>query len=206
MSRKLKFVVAVSVCLLALNLMALGQSGRKQKKNDEQPPVQGVNQPDKRVQPEPELIPEKPKENERRTIMIMSSLPDAMIPVFYADTARQACLSEMSRALKSIDLREASNQNRADAVKIAKEDERTYVVLIEIEADRMGSSTNGIDLRYSVFEPKTGKMISSGSGYPTQSGIGTPLPPVGGSREQVYVELAGRDIARQVMKKLGLIT
>ena len=206
MSRKLKFVVAISVCLLALNLMAFGQSGRKQKKSDQLPPVQGVNQPDKRVQPEPELIPEKPKESERRTIMIMSSLPDAMIPVFYADTARQACLSEMSRALKSIDLREASNQNRADAVKIAKEDERTYVVLIEIEADRMGSSTSGIDLRYSVFEPKTGKMVGSGSGYPTQSGIGTPLPPVGASREQVYVELAGRDIARQVMKKLGLIT
>ncbi len=205
MRRNITFIFAVFVFLTSLSAMTAGQSGRKQKKAESQPPVQGVNQPDARVQPEPELTAEKPKEQgPRRTIMVLSGMPDMMLPSYYADIARQGCIGEFREELKSIDLREDRNQNRSDAIKIAKNDDNTYVVLLELEIDRMASTSGGVDLRYSVFEPKTGKIVGSGSGYPNQPMGRIPRPPIGASRDQMYVEWMGRDVARQVMKRLGL--
>ncbi len=198
------FILALSVCLLMLYTLAFSQSGRKQKKADPQPPVQGVNQPEARVKPEPEVTPEKPKDKEpRRSIMVATSMPDMMLPLYYADIARQGCLREFRDELKTIDLREERNQTRSDAIKVAK-DSDTYVVLMELEPDRLGGTMSNVDLRYTIFEPKTGKIGGSGSGYPVQPSSRLPLPPIGASRDQIYLEWMGRDVARQVIKRLRL--
>jgi hypothetical protein len=205
MSHKLKLFLILSFCLLAASAIVVGQSGRRQKRSEKQPPIQGVNQPDARVEPAPQVVPEKPKDKEpERSIMIATAMPDMMLPLFYADIARDACLKEMRSTLKSIDLREGSNQTRSDAIKVAK-DTGAYVVHMEFQVDQFGGSRNDVDLRYTIFEPKTGKVAGSGSGYPVQPSGGLPLPPVGASREQVYLELMGRDVARQVMKRLNLV-
>lgn len=205
MGHKLKLFLALSICLLALGAVVAGQSGRK-KKTDNQPPIQGVNDPAARVEPAPQVAPEKPKEKEPdRTIMIASAMPDMMLPIFYADIAREGCLKEMQRTLKSgVILREGSNQTRSDAIKVAK-DTGAYVVFIELEPDQLGGTMSSIDLRYTIFEPKTAKVAGIGSGYPSQPSGGLGVPPIGASREQVYLEWMGRDVARQVMKKLNLI-
>jgi len=202
MRHNLKQIFAVSLCLLILVAVAIGQSGRKKKNSDPPPPIQGVNQPDARVEQRPEIPPEIPKEKDRRSIMVMTSLPDMLLPLYYADIARRACLSEIRDVARTIDLREASNQNRSDAIKAAKNDDHTYVILMELEPDRFGNSS--VDLRYTIFEPKTGRVAGTGTGYPVQPRNRIPLPPIGASSDQVYVDWAGRDVARQVMKKLGL--
>ncbi len=205
MRLNLKLTIASVICLAALFILVSAQSGRKQKKAEPQPQVQGVNRPETRVQPEPEITPEKPKEKgPQRTIMVMTSMPDLSIPLYYTDIARQGCLSEFRDALKTLDLRESRNQTRSDAIKTAKEDDGTYVVLIDMEYDRLGGSTTGVDLRYTIFEPKTAKVAGTGSGYPTQPSGRMPSPPIGASRDQVYLEWMGRVVARQVMKRLGL--
>ena len=199
-----KSLVVLFGCLLVLGVVAAGQSGRKQKKADPQPVVQGVNNPDARTVPEPEVVPEKPKEVEKgKAVMVSSAMPDIEIPGFYADTAREACLNELRREVKTIQLSSERNQHRSDAMKAAKDGD-TFVVWIELLYDRMGAgSMNGLDMRFTVFEPKTGKSIAFGSGYPRQPG-GMSSPPLGASRDQVYVDWAGRDIAQQVIKRLGL--
>ncbi len=199
-----KSLVVLFGCLLALGAVAAGQSGRKQKKADPQPVVQGVNNPDARTVPEPEVVPEKPKEVEKgKAVMVSSAMTDIEIPGFYADTAREACLNELRREVKTIQLSSERNQHRSDAMKAAKDGD-TFVVWIELLYDRMGAgSMNGLDMRFTVFEPKTGKSIAFGSGYPRQPG-GMSSPPLGASRDQVYVDWAGRDIAQQVIKRLGL--
>jgi hypothetical protein len=205
MGHKLKLFLILSFCLLAVSAVVVGQSGRRQKKAEKQPPIQGVNQPEARVEPAPQVVPEKPKDKEpERSIMIASAMPDMMLPLFYADIAREACLKEMRSTLKSIDLREGSNQTRSDAIKVAK-DTGAYVVHMEFQPDQLGGSRSNVELRYTIFEPKTGKVAGSGSGYPAQPSGGLPLPPVGASREQVYLEWMGRDVARQVMKRLNLV-
>ena len=194
-------------CLLLLGAVAAGQSGRKQKKADPQPVVQGVNNPETRTVPVPEVVAEKPKEVEKdkgKAIMVSTALTDMQIPMFYADVARDGCLSELKRELKAIQLSSERNQHRSDAMKAAKESDNTYVVWIELLYDRMGmGSMNGLDMRFTIFEPKTGKQVAFGTGYPRSPG-GIGAPPVGGSRDQVAIDWAGRDIAQQVIKRLGL--
>jgi hypothetical protein len=202
MRHNLKLIFAVSICLLILIGVAAGQSGRKQKKSDP-PPIQGVNQPDARVDPVPEIPPEIPKEKDRRAIMVMTSMPDTFMPLFYADIARRACVSEIREVTRTIDLREAGNQNRSDAIKAAKNDDRTYVILMDLEPDRFGNGR--VDLRYTIFEPKTARVAGMGTGYPVQPRNRIPLPPIGATNDQIYLDWAGRDVAQQVMKKLGIM-
>lgn len=204
-----KSIVVMFACLLLLATAVAGQSGRKQKKAEPQPAVQGVNQPETRTVPEPEVVPDKPKEKQLekgKAIMISSAMGDMQIPMYYTSAVSDGCLDQLRRELKTVQLSSERNQTRGDAMKAAKESEDLYVVWIELQYDRMGAgSMNGVDVRFTVFEPKTGKQIAFGTGYPRQpNGVG--LPPLGGSREQVYLDWSGRDIADQVIKRLGLRT
>lgn len=197
----LSAVCIACLCLLLITgAAALGQSGRKQKKPDTQPPVQGVNQPEARVTPESAATPEKPKEREKGpVILVATEMPDMSISLYFADIAREGCIREL-REVPTLEIREERNQTRSDAIKAAKADEQTNVVLMELRVDNMSSA--GFDLRYTIFEPKTAKVIGTGSGYPVQPNGGS--PPIGASRTQVMLEWAGRDVARQVLKKLKL--
>ncbi len=204
-----KSLVVLIGCLLVLGAVATGQSGRKQKKADPQPVVQGVNNPDSRTVPEPEVVPDKPKEKPKekgKAIQISSAMADMQLPMYYADAVRDGCLDQLRRELKTAQLSSERNQTRGDAMKTAKESEDLFVVWIELQYDRYGTgSMNGVDVRFTVFEPKTGKQIFFGSGYPRQP-QGMPIPPLGGTRDQMYLDWSGRDIADQVIRKLGLRT
>jgi hypothetical protein len=208
MRRNLKHVFATLICLLTLAAFATltsGQSGRKQKKSDPQPPIQGVNQPEARTAPEPEVSPEKPKEKEPgRSVMVSTAMADIGISSFYPDTARRGCVEEFRSVMRTIQISEESNQHRSDAIKVAKESDR-HVVWMEFQVDQMGASNAGFELRYTVFEPKTAKVVGTGSGIPQQPAGPISLPPIGGARTDVYADWAGRDVARQVMKRLGWV-
>jgi hypothetical protein len=204
LSARVKLVGVLCACLLLFaSASAFGQSGRKQKKTDPQPPVQGINQPEKAVAPAPETEaqPEKPKED-APVILVATDLPDMSISLVFADIAREGCLREL-RQVRTLNIKEARNQNRSDAIKAAKNDDRTTVVWMELRIDSMNASSGGFDLRYTIFEPKTGKVIGTGSGYPAQPDR-LPVPPIGATRAEVMVEWAGRDVGRQVLKKLNL--
>jgi hypothetical protein len=209
MRRNLKTVSAASMCLLALAAFAIstsGQSGRKQKKSAPQPPVQGVNQPDARTVPEPEVSPDENKKKEpQRAIMVWTELPDIGVSSYYPDTARRGCMEEFRRVMRSIDITEGRDQHRSEAIKAAKDSDHAYLLYMEFRIDQMASN-NGFDLRYTIFEPKTAKVVGTGSGYPQQPSGPISLPPIGGARTDVYVDWAGRDVARQVMKRLGWVT
>lgn len=199
-------VTTLLICLICLiSTVVPGQSGRRQKKAEPQPAVQGVNQPETRTQPEPVASADQPREKEKGPgILIMTGMTDAMIPLYFADTARQGCISELRNILQGgHDIREARNQSRSEAIKAARDDDQYYVLWLEVEIDQMGTSMMGVDLRYTIFEPKTAKVVGIGTGYPSQPSSGSSIPPIGASRQQVYLDWAGRDVARQVIKRLG---
>ncbi len=203
LSRSFRCLFIWVVCLLVLTAMpAPGQSGRRQKRSEPLPPVQGVSQtqPAEKAASEPEAAAERPKEN-GPIIMVATEMGDLNIPMLYTDIARRGCMQEL-RLAKNLEIREARNQTRSEAIKAAKESDRMFVLLMNLEVDRMGNY--GFDLRYTIFEPKTGKVVGSGSGYPVTPSSGVPVPPIGASRSEVMVEWAGRDVGRQVLKKLGL--
>jgi hypothetical protein len=196
---KQRLMLMVVVALIALTAsVALGQSGRKSKKAETQPPIQGVNQPDTRVVPEPEAQTAKPKEKPL-TILIASDMADLMGASFYADIARQACVAEL-RENRALDIQEQKDANRAEASKRAKQDE-IFVVHLELRTSAFASSSAGssFDLLFTIYEPKTGKVAGSGSGYPSQ-GARMPIPSGGYGYEQRNVEMMGRDAARKALK------
>ncbi len=211
MTRRSQRKSATRIALLLLAALSLslpgspglGQSGRKQKRPEAQPPVQGVNQPETRVTPEPEVEAPKPKDT-RPGVLVASDLTDIGIPNFYTDIARQACIVEL-RDANLPDISEARDQNRSDATKKAKESE-IYVVLLELRVDTMTSSSSGrysFELRYTLYEPKTGKVINSGAGYPARLDSRSPNPPGAHDYDQRQVELMGRDAGRKAAKFIG---
>jgi hypothetical protein len=207
MRRNLKPILAALCCLLALGVIAAGQSGRKQKKADPQPPVQGVNQPEARTLPEPEVPPDKPKEKDPgRSVLVSTAMADIGISSFYPDASRRGCIDQLRDALHTVQISEERNQHRSDAIKYAKEGDKTYVIYMEFLVDQMASSSYGFELRYTVFEPKTAKIVATGYGYPQQPSGPISMPPMGGTRTDLYADWAGRDVARQVMKRLGWLS
>jgi len=208
MLRNLKPVFAALICLFTLAAVATltsGQSGRKQKKSEPQPPIQGVNQPEARTAPEPEVSPDKAKEKDPgRSVLVSTAMADFGISSFYPDAARRGCMEEFHDAMRMIKLSEERDQNRSDAIKSAKDSDR-YVVWMEFQADQMGTSRYGFELRYTVFEPKTAKVVGTGYGIPQQQTGPISLPPIGSGRTDTYADWAGRDVARQVMKRLGWV-
>jgi hypothetical protein len=194
----LQAIVLIAVCAT----LSFAQSGRKQKKAEAQPPVQGVNQPDARVAPEPTAeAPPRPKA-EGPAVIVASDIPDITISTYFTNTARQACIAEM-QASNSVEVQEARDQNRSEAIKKAKDSE-AYVVLLELRQDGMASSSSGryaFLLNFSIFEAKTGKIVTSGSGYPV-SDMRTQNPPISYDYDQRQVELMGRDAGRKALKAI----
>jgi hypothetical protein len=220
MRRNRRWILLLNV-LLVCTMSALAQSGRKQKKADPQPPVQGINQPDKRVQnndvndasnsssstdPEPdeEKNGQKKIQALKKKLLIMSSMPDMNVSLYYADIARQGCASEAHRLAPTLVVTDSSNQTRSDAMRAAKDSDDTYVVLLEIESMMGGGMINGMDLRFTLYEPKTGKQIAFGTGMPRTPSRGVPVPMGGGNRTDVRMDWAARDVADQVISKMNL--
>lgn len=198
----LRLAIQTLVLIVLCATFSLAQSGRKQKKAETQPPVQGVNQPDARVTPEPttETTP-RPKVS-GPSVIVASDIADITISTYFTNIARQACIAEML-APHSVEVQEARDQNRVDAIKKAKDSE-AYVVLLELRQDGMATANSGrysFNLNFTIFEAKTGRVLTSGSGYPINDSR-TQNPPISYDYDQRQVELMGRDAGRKALKAI----
>lgn len=192
------FIVMLTLALIGSAVFA--QSGRKQKKGPDLPPVQGVPAPSKTPEPPqpdvPEPDPEKEKEKEKarasaKGIILGTDWADMNVSMGMADYVRRACRSELSRVIRGLEIRDTGNMSRSDAIKMAKDEERFYVVCLEFQS--FGSS---YEVRYTIYEPKTAKSLGLGS---------APIYTDAYGRASYYsFERAGRDIARQLINRLDL--
>ncbi|MFN7926826.1 MAG: hypothetical protein U0Y68_02580 [Blastocatellia bacterium] len=195
-SKWMMLLLSLVLCATA----AVAQSGRKQKKAPDLPPVQGVPVPSKTPEPPqpdvPEPDPEKEKEKEKaranaKGIILGTDWADMNVSMGMADYVRRACRSELLRAMRTLEVRDTGNMSRSDAIKTAKDEERFYVVCLEFQT--FGSS---YEVRYTIYEPKTAKSLGLGS---------APIYADSTGRMSYYsFERAGRDIARQLLNRLDL--
>lgn len=197
--RNTKWLVAL-LTLVLIGTAALAQSGRKQKKAPDLPPVQGVPVPSKAPEapapdtPEPD--PEKEKEKEKaqasaKGIILGTDWADMNAAMGMGDYVRRACQSELARIVRGLEVRNTGNMSRSDAIKMAKDEDRFYVVAIEFQT--FGSQ---YEVRYTIYEPKTAKSIGLGS---------APIYADNTGRTSYYsFERAGRDIAQQLVRRLDL--
>ena len=195
-------------CLLIVAgcaISAQGQSGRRQQKAPAVAPV---------PTPTPEPTPE-PKEQKKSDLgfLIAASKFNAFesYPWSYYTAAMYGC-AEKLRTGSSADVTVVENDmNRGEAIKKAKGESTTYVVLLTLVLDQMtAQSFNDLELDYVVFAPKTGKVVTTGKTYLNVNHRG-PLvvgPSRRGStgvmmREQL-MKYAGEDAGERILKAMSL--
>ena len=192
--------ILLLLALVLISTITSAQSGRKQKKAPDLPPVQGVPVPSKTPEPPQPDVPEPDPENEKerekarasaKGIILGTDWADMNVSMGMADYVRRACRSELSRVIRGLEVRDTGNMSRSDAIKMAKDEDRFYTVCLEFQS--FGSQ---YEVRYTIYEPKTAKAMGIGS---------APIYTDNSGRLSYYsFERAGRDIARQLINRLDL--
>ena len=153
-----QFAATLIIALCALSVQA--QSGRKR---TVPPPAAPVPTPT----PEPTPTPKKSDEKDDLNFLLGADRQFSYVSLPYAfyDAALRGC-AERLRAGSSATV-DVSNKDltRGEAVKRAKAETKSFVVLLTITAESMGSSSDELILEYMVLAPVTAKMVTGGRSY-----------------------------------------
>jgi hypothetical protein len=131
----------------------------------------------------------------------------------YPRTVQEACLERLSQSGSIKPTASADEKNRAEAIKIAKASDDTYVLWFELEVDPTYRDRTGIGnvppqyltIRFEVYTPTTGKTKTSGHIYQRPQGPGgLPIPGTGTASAVYSLGYAGREMADRVFDTLGV--
>jgi hypothetical protein len=182
------------------------QSGRRHAKTAPATPV---------PTPTPEATP-APKKIDKQSDPVFYVGADrydtyATVPFTYHDAALRGCVNRLRAGTAgAVDVNDKS-MNRGDAIKKAKAEKTTYVVLLTLKVDNMARSYDDLIIDYVVFAPATAKILATGHSYPNANRAGPLIvgPPTSrGSTNSLYYERmlqqAGEDAANRILKALNL--
>jgi hypothetical protein len=198
-----QFLLLFIVLFFAVTVQA--QSGRRQSKPAPAAPV---------PTPTPEPTP-TPKEGTKTDLGFIVTIDTTAIfeyyPLSYYTAVVNACADRLRKA-SSATVTTAQHMNRGDAIKKAKTEKTTYVVLLRLVSYSMGGSGQGrdqdIELEFNVFAPTTAKIATSGKSYQnaTRKGPVIVQPPGGSTSSIVYREMllkrAAEDAADRILRSL----
>ena len=197
--RLLTTVVVLAFCVLTVQ----AQSGRRQVKHEPAAPVPTPT-------PEPTPTPKKVEKESELLFFIGADRSDAFatFPFSYYDAVVRGCADRLrSGSSADIDITNGS-LSRGDAIKKAKADTKTYVVMLTLKYDSMARSYDELILEFVVFAPGTAKIAVNGRSYMNSNRAGPISVPRGGSTNGLYREqllkLAGQDAGDRILKGLHL--
>ena len=198
------------VCFAVLAVCAVtvqAQSGRRQPKA---PPAAPVPTPT----PEPTPTPKSEKENENELGFIIGSDSFGtyeVLPLNYYEAAMRGCADRLRSGSSAHVTVAQDNMSRGDAIKKAKGETKTYVVLMKLVLDRMyAKSYDDLEVEFVVFAPQTAKVVTSGRTYlnVNRSGPIVTAPTRRGTTSALYREQllkrAGEDAGERILKALNL--
>jgi len=192
----------VAVCAIA----APAQSGRRQPKAPSVAPV---------PTPTPEATPEPAKQEKRSELafIIASERYSGLesYPLSYYDAVMAGCSGRLrSASSATVDVSQ-NDISRGDAIKKAKAETTTYVVLVKLKLDEMTArSYDDLEVEFTLFAPETGKVVTFGTAYQNvnQAGPISTGPRTRGANGPMYREQflkrAGEDVAQRILKALHL--
>ncbi|HKG45843.1 MAG TPA: hypothetical protein VKB02_03895 [Pyrinomonadaceae bacterium] len=194
-------MLVIALCVWSVQ----AQSGRKHAKP---PPAAAVPTPT----PEATPTPKKAGKETELLFFIGANRQDsfASLPLSYHDAALRGCVDRLRAGSSgSIDVTDRSF-SRGEAIKKAKSDTGSYVVLLTLKFDTMARSYDDLILEYVVFAPGTAKVVTTGRSYPTGNRKGPVIagPTSRGSTSALYRERlliqAGEDAGSRILKALHL--
>ncbi len=204
---KLKFgfvLLLTLVCAVALH----GQSGRR--KVPAAPPAEIPT-------PTPEPTP-KPEKSEKESDLAFFVGTDqngafASYPLGFYLAALDGCADKLRKGSSARVEMTEREFTRGDAIKKAKGETITLVVLLKVTSRTMGGSDsydyNQLAIQYTVFSPGTAKIAVNGTSYLNANRKG-PLvvSPPAGSNSRVYIETllkqAGEDAGERILRALHI--
>jgi hypothetical protein len=194
-------LLLVAIC----TSIAHGQSGRRQPKP---PPAAPIPTPTPEPTPEP-----KPPQKEPDFGFLLGSdhFGYDSFPLGYYDAVMRGCGDRLRYGSSArVDVTQNS-MSRGEAIKKAKAETTTYVVLLRLLLDQMtAQSYDDLEVDFVVFAPQTAKVVTSGKAYlggvrkggvvvgPTTRGPTGPL-----YREQM-LKRAGEEVGERILKAMNL--
>lgn len=181
------------------------QSGRKHVK---QAPAAAVPTPT----PEPTPAPKKTEKVSELLFFIGADRTDsyAMLPFAYYDWVVRACADRLrSGSSADVDITDQSF-SRGEAIKKAKSETKSYVVLLNLKFDNMARTDTELILEYIVFAPNTAKIVTQGHSYLAANRAGPVIvgPTSRGPNSDLYrqqmLQRAGEDAGNRILKALHL--
>ena len=200
-------LLVLSLAMLAVCAFAVqAQSGRKK---ITPPPAAPVPTPTPEPTPQP-----KPQQKESEIGFIIGADTFGtfeVLPLNYYEAAMHGCADRLRSGSSAHVTVAQDNMSRGDAIKKAKGETKTYVVLMKLVLDRMyAKSYNDLELEYVVFAPQTAKVLTSGRTYLNVNRKGPVV--VGPTRREttsaIYREQllkqAGEEAGERILKALNL--
>ena len=158
--RHLAATLIIALCALSVQ----AQSGRRR---TTPPPAAPVPTPT----PEPTPIPKKSdKEDELFFFMgVDRNFSYTSLPFGYYDAVLRGCADRLrAGSSASVDITD-KDFTRGEAIKRAKSETKSFVILLTLTVESMARSSSYDDLvlEYNVFAPVTAKMVTGGRAYMT---------------------------------------
>jgi len=197
------FATMLVIALAVWSVQA--QSGRKHAKPA---PAAEVPTPT----PEPTPAPKKTEKVSELLFYIGADRTDsyAMLPYAYYDWAVLACADRLRRGSSAgVDVTTQSF-SRGEAIKKAKSEAKTNVVLLNLKFDNMARDSTELILEYVVFAPGTAKIVTQGHSYLAANRAGPVIvgPTSRGPNSDLYREQllkrAGEEAGNRILKALHL--
>ena len=162
--------------------------------------------------PEPTPTPKKTEKVSELLFFVGADRTDsiAMLPYAYYDYVVRACADRL-RAGSSADV-DITDQSfsRGEAIKKAKAETKSYIVLLNLKFDNMARTDTELILEYIVFAPTTAKIVTQGHSYLAANRAGPIIagPTSRGPNSELYREQllkrAGEDAGNRILKALHL--
>ena len=195
-----RFLTLLLIALCTLSVQA--QSGRRKTQPAPAAPV---------PTPTPEPTPVPKKEEKTDLLFFIGANRHASYgsyPFSYYDAVIRGC-AERLRAGSSatVDITD-KDLSRGEAIKKAKSEARSYVVLLTLTFDTLARSYDDLILEFVVFTPGSAKVVTSGRSYQNANRkgpiiVGPTARGAGLYREQL-LQQAGEDAGSRILKALNL--
>lgn len=205
--RRRPFFTFWALLIIVMAAMAVqAQSGRRQVKPSPSVPVPTPT-------PEPTPTPQKEEEKEPELIFLVAIETRSSfnsIPWAFHDAAMQGCAQKLRNASSAVVDVAQRDMSRGEAIKKAKAETKTYVVLLALTFDSMATSYDDMQLDFIVLAPTTAKVVTTGRSYINTNRQGPVV--VGPSnrgagmlyREQ-WLRQAGEEAASRILKRMNLV-
>ena len=197
------FATLLVIALAVWSVQA--QSGRKHAKPA---PAAAVPTPT----PEPTPAPKKTEKQSELEFYVGADRTDttAMLSFAYYDWAVRGCADRLrAGSSATVDITDQSF-SRGEAIKKAKSETKSYVVLLNLKFDNMARTDTELILEYIVFAPGTAKIVTQGHSYLNANRAGPIIagPTSRGPNSEYYreqiIRRAGEDAGNRILKALHL--